>query len=206
MDFLCDIMSVDNLISSAIFRPSKEKEARTVKRVIDGRSYNTDTATVLGQVKGGKKNSGLEIETIETLYQTPSGAFFEVVHHEFYILNPLSDIWETSERTTLTPQGSEQAKVWLSGLDPTAIRHNPFQTPEETTGTATVIVRMPLSLKKQIEAAAAEGNMSVNALALRAFERYCENWNRPMAIQDYSDIDEEPASEEEPVAKERRAK
>jgi hypothetical protein len=47
-----------------------------MKRIIDGATYNTDTATVIAE--GIYEDENRDIITVTTLYQTPAGIFFEV--------------------------------------------------------------------------------------------------------------------------------
>jgi uncharacterized protein YjbJ (UPF0337 family) len=76
-----------------------------MKRVIDGVSYNTETATLLSRVGRG----GDEVR----LYETSTGEFFTVEEETLSVWNPRSETYEDREQTTLTPQSPEQAMRWL---------------------------------------------------------------------------------------------
>jgi hypothetical protein len=62
-----------------------------MKKVIDGKVYNTETGTEISR----QKSTGRE----STLYRTPKGAFFRYVH----------TIWE-GEHNSITPLSTKEAK------------------------------------------------------------------------------------------------
>lgn len=143
-----------------------------MKRIIDGVTYNTATATILAKRKW---SSGGE-EKEDTLYQTNGGAFFldhESTHYRRSYHYEDKRIRQPDTRNQFEPLTAEAAREWLSRSE-AEIYHNPFGEPPEA-GTepesaATVYLRMPGSLKTRIEAAAKSEGQSVNAWALRTFE------------------------------------
>jgi hypothetical protein len=138
-------------------------EVMDMKRIIDGVTYNTDTATIAARWEYKDRD---DYDKEATLYQTRGGAFF-VVHE-----------WEVGER----------AKVWFESMardevvrlvertDNLAIINDeilgePPEAAEESSPASTIYVRVPGSLKNQIETAAANAKLSVNAWAIRCMER-----------------------------------
>lgn len=139
-----------------------------MKRVIDGVTYNTDTATVVARWDY-RDFDGLDTDA--TLYQTRGGAFFAV--HE----------WEVPDRDCGVPR----RKVWFEAMQRDRVEHlieyaknlaivapdilgEPPEAEAEKTPGATLYIRVPASLKAQIETAASEARLSVNAWAMRCLE------------------------------------
>ena len=159
-----------------------------LKQVIEGVSYNTETATILGR----RKKDGVT----ETLYQTPTHDFFMVEEQMQRVWNPRSGTYQDRPRTALTPKSPDELKTWFShhGTDRAKIGDNryeavltalkrlesrgPIRRKARIVGSTVIYVRMPMSLKARIEAAAAKANTSVNVWALRAFERICDEQER----------------------------
>jgi predicted HicB family RNase H-like nuclease len=142
-----------------------------MKRLIDGVTYNTDTATLLAKsdYQGDWNNEPCPIEGI--LYQTRGGAFF--IHEEVDVsgLEAFSN-WDAGYTKTRFLKCSEEgARHWITTGE-VEVFLNPFEekAPEDETH-GTVYVRMPASLKRQIEAAAESDGLSANSWAMRCFEK-----------------------------------
>ena len=145
-----------------------------MKRLVDGVTYNTDTATVLAcsDYEGDWNNiEGLPIEGF--LYQTRGGAFFLVE----YITLRTNDKSEEADddgnvyKVRFLKMSDAAAREWINTGE-VDVSLNPFEDKvdeEETEGT--VYVRLPAALKRKIEASAAAENLSANAWAMRCFEK-----------------------------------
>jgi predicted HicB family RNase H-like nuclease len=134
-----------------------------MKRIIDGKTYNTDTATLVARYEYLGDQSE---DTEARIYVNAGGAFF-IVHE-----------WETDEKRktffeAATREGVE--KLFLTNnnvevIDNEALAEPPEAEAEAETA-ATIYLRLPASLKKRVEDAAKESSLSVNSWAMRAFEQ-----------------------------------
>jgi predicted HicB family RNase H-like nuclease len=148
-----------------------------MKRLIDGVTYNTDTATLLAEssYQGDWNNESCPIEG--KLYQTRGGAFF--IHEEVDVsgLDAFSD-WDAGyTKTRFRKCSDKDARKWINTGE-VEVFLNPFEdkvSEEETEGT--VYVRMPANLKRRIEDLAESAGLSANAWAIRCFEQ-CANSQR----------------------------
>lgn len=120
-----------------------------MKRIINGVSYNTDTATVVAWYDY-VGDEGIEREA--TVYQTRGGGFF-VVHS-----------WEEDGRRRHSFEPTDRSLI-ADMIGPSALQGQQSE-PE-----ATIYLRVPASLKKRIEEHAKLEGLSVNSFALRCFER-----------------------------------
>lgn len=136
-----------------------------MKRVIDGQTYNTDTATRIA-VYAYDDDKGYEVEA--TVYQTRGGAFF-IVHKtdpgkdEQYKFQFEAISREEIDR--LIARGGE-----IEIIDASVLAEPPEAASEEEPG-ATIYVRVPAPLKRRVDAAASTSNLSGNAWAMRCMER-----------------------------------
>ena len=130
------------------------------KRIIDGKTYNTETAT---QIAGWGGGDG-PYERGSYLYQSRFGAFF----HYSYLEGASEDDHETIE--PLTP---EQARSWLEknqSYDPDLIEKLFGEMPEAGSGETKYTLRMPDSLKDRLAALAKANGQSLNAWMVRCLE------------------------------------
>ena len=140
-----------------------------MKRIIDGITYNTDTSTRLAESEYEADYNHQDRPCRGTLYQTRGGAFF---------------VWETIDldvdvdgdaisRERFKALSAKEAEEWIMTGD-VEIIHNPFGEPPEAEAenspAATLYVRVPSILKRQVEDAAKDDNLSVNAYMLRCAE------------------------------------
>lgn len=136
-----------------------------MKRVVNGVSYNTETALRLGfdpQADAGPT----------TLYQTKGGAFF--LHFEMTtgVWNEVSQSNEIVNEPVFRPIGPDHAREWLlaKGVE---VFLNPFANSasgkREPGGT--LAVRVPATLKRAVEQAAEDEGISGNAWTMRCLER-----------------------------------
>lgn len=140
-----------------------------MKRIVNGVTYNTDTSTVLGRIEYEGDDGKVE----ETLYQTRGGAFFLDEQLEREIWNEKSRQNETKITNLFVPKSREQAHAWIIE-DNVEIEHNPFDDPPEAVAEnepgATIYIRVPASLKKRVDEAAAEAETSGNVWTMRCME------------------------------------
>ena len=140
-----------------------------MKRIIDGVTYNTDTSTRLAKSGYEALYNNEPYECVGTLYQTRGGAFFI---DEAIDLGHDED-GEREIRNRFKALSAKGAEEWLMTGD-VEIIHNPFSDPPEAEAEAepgsTIYIRVPSALKRQVEEAAKEANLSVNSYALRCLE------------------------------------
>ena len=145
-----------------------------MKRIVDGKTYNTDTAT---KVAGARIEGPDEDFTQQTLYVTRGGAFFihEFERNFFFDQDADPPRWhQDAER--FHPLSRDEAQEWFLEGD-VEIFNNIFEEPPEASGDqtpepeATIYVRVPEPLKRRISEAANEVNLSTNAWAMRCFEQ-----------------------------------
>ena len=141
-----------------------------MKRIVNGVTYSTDTATMLARSKW--EDDGERV--VGTLYQTRGGAFF--VDEEI-----TKTVWNEGERehqeqtvNSFAPLSPEGAHKWLMEGDVEVFR-NPFEDPPEATAEAepgaTIYIRVPASLKRSVDEAAKSEKLSGNVWAMRCVER-----------------------------------
>lgn len=134
------------------------------KRIIDGKTYNTETATQIAGWGGGDE----PYETGNYLYQTRFGAFFSYK----YLDGASEDDYETIE--PLTP---EQAREWLEknqSFDPDLIEKLFGEMPEAGAGEIKFTLRLPESLRDHLAAIAKAKDQSLNAWIVRCLESCAE--------------------------------
>ncbi len=134
-----------------------------MKRIIDGVTYNTDTATAVARWEYEDENG---YDTDAVLYQTRGGAFFIV------------NTWDTEDKSKVYFEAVSRDFVTklvertdnLTILNDEVLADPPEATAEQSPG-ATLYLRVPSSLKDQAESAAKSDGISVNAWAMRCIER-----------------------------------
>ena len=152
-----------------------------MKRVIDGRTYNTDTATMIARAQHSEDAQGSEgaIEQLIELYQTRGGAFFRVTHTETSRQNNEGE-WRDIERHEFDALTESEARAWTEGsrYRQVEILNDVFGEPPEASKeeapSATLYIRVPTSLKARVDEAAAADKLSLNAYMIRCTER-CTN-------------------------------
>jgi hypothetical protein len=135
-----------------------------MKRIIDGKTYNTETATRLAEAVMHPQEDAL----FDDLYLTRHGAFFR---H----FGDLSLHADHPDFMRLEPLDPADAQKWLERHDFVDVIEKLFGTqPEAGEAESRVTVRMPDSLKSRIEKLAASNNQSLNAWIMRCLET-CAN-------------------------------
>jgi HicB family len=132
------------------------------KRIIDGKTYNTETAT---QIEGwSEDHDAYPFESGVYLYQNRFGSFFLYM----FRYGTGEDDYEDIE-----PYTPEQARSWLE-------KHRNYRVdlieslfgtmPEAGSGEAKYTLRMPDSLRDRLAARAKANNQSLNAWIVRCLE------------------------------------
>jgi hypothetical protein len=130
------------------------------KRIIDGRTYNTETAT---KIADSTRDEGA-YEITESLYQNRFGAFF------LYSSLLGSD---GHDGETIVPRSPEEARAWLEerpdGADHIEALFD--ELPEAGSGETKFTLRIPDSLRDRLSALAKKNSQSLNAWIVRCLER-----------------------------------
>lgn len=143
------------------------------KRIIDGKTYNTETSTL---IEGWDSDEG-PWESGAHLYQNRFGAFFLFS----YLSAGDEDDYEKIE-----PFTPEQARSWLE-------KNRNWRTdlieslfglmPEAGSGEVKYTLRMPESLKDRLAARAKENGQSLNAWIVRCLEGCAAPHEKPDSVQ-----------------------
>ncbi|MHC2086616.1 toxin-antitoxin system HicB family antitoxin [Methylobacterium sp. CM6244] len=131
------------------------------KRIIDGKTYNTETATL---IEGRDEVDNAWIQG-NYLYQTRFGAFFNYRY--------LSGADE-HDHETIEPFTPDQANAWLEknySYQPELIEKLFGEMPEAGSGEVKYTLRMPESLRNKLSDKASTNKQSLNAWIIRCLER-----------------------------------
>lgn len=134
-----------------------------MKRIIDGVTYNTDTATPAATWEYENHDG---YETTATLYQTRGGAFFIV--HEWTVNGKAKVYFESTSRDEVTKLIERGNQIAILNEE---ILEDPPEAAEESTPGSTLYIRVPATLKTRLENLASEQNISLNAWTMRCVER-----------------------------------
>ena len=125
------------------------------KRIINGKTYNTETATSLARWESD------DLPLAEGLFKTRLGAYFLLV----------DDQTRPGER--IRPLTLDEAKQWMEEHCQTELYESEFEEVPEAGAAdpeARITLRIPRSLHIRIEGAAKKHNQSLNAWILRCLE------------------------------------
>lgn len=135
---------------------------RKCKRIIGGKTYNTETSNELGGFEIDPENP--YGEQGDYLYQTRYGAFFRYTY---------LDGFDEQDYDTITPLTPEEAQAWLE-------KHYAWNTglieslfgemPEAGYAEVKYTLRLPENLRDRLAAKAKENNQSLNAWMVRCLE------------------------------------
>lgn len=134
--------------------------AHKVKRIIDGKTYNTETATQLG---GGDDDYG-PYTYGDFLYQNRLGAFFQYT----YVDGTGEDDYDR-----ITPLSPDEARMWLEEKvpwKPDLIESLFGEMPEAGSSESKFTLRMPEILRDRLAEKAKQNNQSLNAWIVRCLE------------------------------------
>lgn len=147
-----------------------------MKRIIDGVTYNTDTATLIARsewVETYFNGNPPDERHDRRLYQTRGGAFFVHTQTETERQNFHGD-WEPVTRNEFDPLTREEAHNWIMEGNVELLNDvfgEPPEAAEEAAPGATLYIRVPSSLKDRIETLAKNDGVSLNAWTMRCVER-----------------------------------
>lgn len=141
-----------------------------MKRIVNGLTYNTDTSIVVARCEWEDEDGS----RVSILYKTRGGAFF--LDHEV-----TKTVWNHKEQQKevrvvheFEPISHVDAQQWLLTGEVEVINNDALEEPAEATAKAeteaTMLTRMPAILKRQIEKAAEEDQLSANAWMMRCAE------------------------------------
>lgn len=138
-----------------------------LKRVIDGKSYNTATSTLIHHVElSTHETYGPGFEHCLQLYRTRFGKFFLVERNESY-LNAASG--ESDLRDNLFPLDQDQALKWMEKHCNEKVEKY-IDVPEAGDPSTTLTLRMDRALKNLLNAAALKEGVSMNVWCVRILE------------------------------------
>jgi hypothetical protein len=137
-----------------------------MKRIIDGKSYNTNTATEVFIDSAPEPSMAWW-----AIYQTRHGAFFKVrVDHD-------------GESTTWTPLSDAEAQALLEKHANHLVEQYFGPFPEGGAAERRLTIRIPGNLADRIESTAKDKGLSLNSLAMRCFEQYADAADAAKAIE-----------------------
>ena len=136
---------------------------RKCKRIIDGKTYNTETATRIAGWDDDNNEDG-PWDSGRLLYQTRHGAFF---------LYSYLDGANEQDFDKIEPYTPEQAQKWLEencSWDPELIERLFGAMPEAGSGEVKYTLRLPESLRDRLAIRAKSNQQSLNAWIVRCLE------------------------------------
>lgn len=136
-----------------------------IKRVIEGKSYNTATATLVHEEELPSNDVyGPEFDPCLQLYRTRFGKFFLVNRNESYWNHAIN---EGDMRDTITPLDYGQAIKWMEKFCNNKIEEF-MEVAEAGDPSTTLTLRMDKGLKFQLNAIAVKNNVSMNVWCVQA--------------------------------------
>lgn len=141
-----------------------------MKRIINGVTYNTETATLIAEVTFTDEGSGTVTEA--ALYQNRAGVYFDVDTITTKYRARHGDAQERVGYEWYEVGDAAAARAWTEKYEMTIVRDIEDMPPEAEPGEklATLYVRLPPSLKIAVEEKAKAVGLSVNVFALRCLE------------------------------------
>ncbi len=133
------------------------------KRIIEGKTYNTETATQIAAAVSGGEDDRFDAGAF--LYQSRFGAFF--------LYSYLEDFSPEDDYEKIEPLTPEQARKWLEdnqSYHPDLIEKLFGEMPEAGSGESKFTLRMPDSLRDRLAVLAKANNQSLNAWIVRCLE------------------------------------
>lgn len=130
------------------------------KRIIDGKTYNTETATLLC----GWSDDDHGAHQGAYLFQSRLGAFF--LFHFF-------ELGDEDDHRKITPYTPDEARQWLekhASYEPELIERIFGEMPEAGSGEVKFTLRLPESLRDRLAARAKAKDQSLNAWVVKCLE------------------------------------
>lgn len=134
-----------------------------MKRIIHGVTYNTDTARIVARWEYNDQDG---YPTDATLYQTRGGAFFTV--HKWEVDGKEKVYFEAVSRDEVLRLVERTNNLEI--IDDSVLQDPPEAAAEAAPG-ATLYIRVPASLKDQLEELAQDAGVSLNTWMMRCAER-----------------------------------
>ena len=135
-----------------------------MKRIIGGRTYNTETSTFVVDAPLFGLHDPFEGQGY--LYQNRYGAFFRV------------EVWSSltepaGDNESLSPMTEDEVRQWLKTRHPdrSGLAESFFNGAAAASGEVKFTLRMPESLRDRLAERAKEANQSLNAWMVRCLER-----------------------------------
>lgn len=140
-----------------------------MKRIIDGKTYNTETATKIASNDCWDRDPRWSHgEYGEALYQTRHGAYF-LYEYQDAVRNEYGDYIDIKNIKPLSPL---EAQDWLEEHNFVDIIEQHFgEMPEAGEAESRITLRVPDSLKVKIDAMAKKNNQSTNAWIVKSLEK-----------------------------------
>jgi predicted HicB family RNase H-like nuclease len=133
-----------------------------MKRIIDGKTYNTQTAT---EVVGGNSEHSCGWWG---MYQTRHGAFFKViVDHDGETVLEYRPLADDEAQAVLEKHANHLVEQYFGTM------------PEGGAAERRLTIRLPGNLADRMETAAKAKNLSLNSYAMRCFERCAAEDGQP---------------------------
>ena len=130
------------------------------KRIIDGKTYNTETAA---QIHGWSEEES-SFQKGDYLFQTRFGAFFRFRYFESH---------GQGDHETIVPYTPDEARQWLeenANDEPEVIERLFGEMPEAGSGEIKFTLRLPESLRDRLAARAKANEQSLNAWMVKCLE------------------------------------
>ena len=135
-----------------------------MKRIMYGKTFNTDTATLIAQI-GDPLPRPREDTSCESLYQSRYGPYF-LVREEYLWVEQVGH----EEKDTLDPLSAPQARSWLEQHRPDLVQEQFRETSNGGAREVKFTLRMPESLRRRLEVLAKQREQSLNAWIIRCME------------------------------------
>jgi len=132
-----------------------------MKRIIDGKTYNTDTATKIAYFWSSPDEP-------RELYQNRHGAFFEYGVDEF--------------GEGIRPRTDPEAQAWLEEHANDLVEQYFGAMPEAGAAERRLTIRVPANLADRVEKAAEAKGLSLNSYAMCCFERCATQDGQPREL------------------------
>ena len=138
-----------------------------MKRIIDGKTYNTDTAMLV--TKSGAQLWEQSF-TWWALYQTRHGEFFRIMV-------------DGGEEQEFRPLNDAEAQAFLEKHANHLVEQYFGPMPEGGAAERRLTIRLPGNLADRLEVAATAKGLSLNSYAMRCFERCAADDGQPAGRQ-----------------------
>ena len=134
-----------------------------IKRVIDGKSYNSTTATLIHDEDLSTESDDPTWPHCLQLYRTRFGQFFMVERNELF-MNLAID--EVDRRDSICPMSQDAALKWMEKYCNEKIEQF-MEVPEAGDPSTTLTLRMDKTIKLLLNTMASQAGESMNACCVR---------------------------------------